>query len=181
MCISINKINIITTRDIVYPVTRQTESFTVHTSSEFGDIRYGRGTDVPNVYVLSEHKTDLIEHISTETEICFRSSKIGYVELEQIASDQEIISLLPEGFVFNNLSELVALISFLFSTQNQRNSLLNNCFANVFYVSDNMSGVYPVMVAYRAGYKDWMFNSKQFNSTWHAGRRIFVANVDLSI
>jgi len=102
---------------------------------------------------------------------------IGYADLAQAANDAEIGAELPEGYVFEDVDMFLVYLATLIEGQwgGKEGVLLNNGYANIFYVKVNGS-VFAALVYWFAGSREWFCNASRLDGLrWDAGHRAFSA------
>src|SRR3989344_8520458 len=104
---------------------------------------------------------------------------LRYQKLRQSSVDGPIIiELGGEAKAETALSEMFSLM------EKQKNGedgvLLNNGYANIFYIKDNAGVLRTVYVFWYDDGWDVNANSIEYPSTWHSGRRVFSCNFMLS-
>lgn len=102
---------------------------------------------------------------------------IGYADLTQAANDAEIAAELPESHVFEDVDAFLSYLGDLIETQwgGKDGVLLNNGYANIFYVKVNGS-VFVVFVYCYAGRRIWLCGASRLaDDRWYAGSRAFSA------
>lgn len=95
------------------------------------------------------------------------------LELTKNAYDREITPCLPQKYEFD-ISEALARIAQMIEKQpgGKEGDLLNNGYANLFYVPDCVVRVY-----WNADYRSWRVGAWELDDfCWSAGRRVFVRN-----
>lgn len=94
-------------------------------------------------------------------------------ELTKNAYDRDITPCLPQNYEFDISEALVRIAQMIEQQSNgKEGDLLNNGYANLFYVPGCVVGVY-----WSAGGRDWsVYAWKRDILSWSAGRRVFVRN-----
>ena len=95
------------------------------------------------------------------------------------ANDAEICSELPENHIFEDASVFCAYLAGLIEKQKggESGNLLNNGYANIFYVRGALGEVFAVCVRWYSGSRRWHVNAFSLASfRWSAGSRAFSSN-----
>jgi hypothetical protein len=103
---------------------------------------------------------------------------VGYANLEQPASDAENSAELPDGHIFEDVNNFLNYLATLIQVQwgGKKGVLLNNGYANIFYVKGVSGEVFAVHVSWRADLSEWLVFSVPARALqWHAGDRVFSA------
>jgi hypothetical protein len=114
---------------------------------------------------------------ASEKEVSANKATISYADLAQAANDGEIGGELPEGYVFEDVDVFLAHLAALIECQwdGKEGALLNNGYANIFYVKVN-GAVFAVRVNWYADHRKWLcFASRLDDFRWDAGDRAFSA------
>ncbi len=102
--------------------------------------------------------------------------KFGSFDLTQDATDQQIQAELPHGHIFEDASMFCAHLAGMIQCQpgGMEGPLLNNGYANIFYVRGVSGEVFAVRVRWVADGRGWGVDAYRLDDgRWYAGHRAF--------
>jgi len=125
----------------------------------------------------SSNFNDFILSGASKKKMSADEATISYADLAQAANDAEIGAELPEGYVFEDVDTFLVHLATLIEGQwgGKEGALLNNGYANIFYVKVNGS-VFAASVSWYAGRREWFCRADRLDGLrWRAGFRAFSA------
>lgn len=126
---------------------------------------------------MSSNFNDFIFSGASKKKVSSDETTISYADLAKAANDAEIGTELPEGHVFEDVDTFLVHLATLIEDQwgGKEGMLLNNGYANVFYVKVN-GEVFAVLVGWHADYRKWYCLALRLDDLrWDAGDRAFSA------
>lgn len=123
----------------------------------------------------SSNLNDFILSGASKKKVSADEATIGYADLAQAANDAEIGAELLEGYVFEDVNMFLVHLATLIEGQwgGKEGTLLNNGYANIFYVKVN-GEVFAINVFWNAGDRKWYCGAYRLDDCrWPACYRAF--------
>jgi hypothetical protein len=144
------------------------EACEVNVKEFFADRAGLSTTDYFKKYILAD---------VSEVNVSATETIIGYADLTQVANDAKICGELPKDHVFEKVDTFLVHLATLIKGQwgGQKGDLLNNAYANIFYVKKN-GAVFAVTVRWFPDVRGCRcYASRLGDSRWSDGYRVFSA------